>query len=433
MPFHPDFNPPAFAEFTQGPTTLLGFRSALLDLAPSAYYRFTEPADSSTAIDATGQQPDATHHGPVTTGAASSLPLDPDPAITFPGSASYTRSPITPTNTGDFTILFRFSPLTQTAGPAQVFTTPDTASPILLQAEQYHRQTPGSAANTWTLISEGSNGSAVQALPDLGNLFNTNYTTQSPRLDYTIHFTEAGVHYAWIFGRAGVQPSATSDSLHVGLNQTATPSGQRISSFGSSLAWSNTTMDATRASIDIPAPGIHDLSVWMREDGFILDRILLTTDPDFDPTTEPLPADATNRDAALRPLVAGYANASLEPNQPALHLSLLHQDDNLTTLRYQLGAQAPQDFTVNLNAPQWYSIALLREGTVGRLYLNGVLIHAGPAGNLDLSHPLDFGGSPRDDLNGLRYANTQLDEFAYFQHALSAESLLQLHQLAAES
>ncbi|MEM6391199.1 MAG: LamG-like jellyroll fold domain-containing protein [Planctomycetota bacterium] len=434
MLFHPDFNPTAFAEFSQGPTAVLGFHSALLDLGPAAFYRFSETPGSTSASDLTAQHADATHHGNVTTGSLSSLPLDPDPAVFYPGDNAYTRSPLTPPPTGDFTLVFRFSPRAQTTGPEQVFVSAGT--PIgtpLIQAEQYHDNSPGTSSAVWTLVAEGLNGYAMQALPDSGLNIKTNYDTQSPRLDYTTLFTQSGTYYIWVYGRARASQEATSDSVHVGLNQTPNPAGEEISISYSTPQWSNTGFFGDRRYVVVPQAGFHDISVWMREDGFIFDRILLTPDPDYDPSTDPLPADAISRDTTLRPLLAGYANSALDPTEPTLHVSLLHQQDDLRTLRYQLGSQAQHDLTVDLNPQQWYSLALQRDDGVGKLYLDGTLIHSSTAGTLDLSHPIDLGGAPRDDLAGLRYAHASLDELAYFTQALPESTLLQLHRLAAEA
>ncbi len=43
-------------------------------------------------------------------------------------------------------------------------------------------------------------------------------------------------------------------------------------------------MDGPVATVVIPSAGVHTVSVWMREDGMRLDRVILTTDPAFVPT-----------------------------------------------------------------------------------------------------------------------------------------------------
>ena len=43
-------------------------------------------------------------------------------------------------------------------------------------------------------------------------------------------------------------------------------------------------MDGTPATITIGSPGLHTLSVYMREDGMRVDRILLSTDAALTPS-----------------------------------------------------------------------------------------------------------------------------------------------------
>ncbi len=83
------------------------------------------------------------------------------------------------------------------------------------------------------------------------------------------------MYYVWL---RGIGKSSNDDSAHVGLNYRADKRAARISNFFSSMDWSNTTMSGARARIYVPSAGTHVLNVWMREDGFILDKILLTTD-----------------------------------------------------------------------------------------------------------------------------------------------------------
>ena len=49
-------------------------------------------------------------------------------------------------------------------------------------------------------------------------------------------------------------------------------------------AWSNATMDGVRATIEVPTAGTHTVNVWMREDGFVFDKLVLTFNAAFTPT-----------------------------------------------------------------------------------------------------------------------------------------------------
>jgi hypothetical protein len=43
-------------------------------------------------------------------------------------------------------------------------------------------------------------------------------------------------------------------------------------------------VESGTAQITVDAAGQHTLNVWMREDGARLDRLILTTDPNYTPT-----------------------------------------------------------------------------------------------------------------------------------------------------
>ena len=43
-------------------------------------------------------------------------------------------------------------------------------------------------------------------------------------------------------------------------------------------------MDDAPATFNVLTPGIHTVNVWMREDGCIIDKIVITTDEDYDPS-----------------------------------------------------------------------------------------------------------------------------------------------------
>jgi len=48
--------------------------------------------------------------------------------------------------------------------------------------------------------------------------------------------------------------------------------------------WSRTTVASTPAAIVVPSAGLHVVNVWMREDGFVFDKLLLTTNNAYTPT-----------------------------------------------------------------------------------------------------------------------------------------------------
>ena len=153
---------------------------------------------------------------------------------------------------------------------------------VVFDVAGFETNTDGST-HTWiTGTRPGNLGPyALYASPDNGTNNNTGYVGVSPRLSYRVNFVATGTHYIWVHAYA---PDTNDDSVHIGLDGQAVGTADRISGFGHGWLWSRETMDGTHAEINIPTPGIHTIDVWMREDGFEFDRIIITTDPSFVPT-----------------------------------------------------------------------------------------------------------------------------------------------------
>jgi CubicO group peptidase (beta-lactamase class C family) len=166
-------------------------------------------------------------------------------------------------------------------------------------------------------VSNGASGTALIAMPDDGSIRNVDYAinSSSPRLDYRVEFTTTGTHYVWVRGRGA---NAGSDSLHVGLDNIGLISASAIGNFfpHGEWAWSNTAEGTNEVrTIEVGSVGVHTVNVWMRESGMVLDKIVLTTDPDYRPSeTGSAPSlwpDASGWPAAL-PSEVGLDATKLE-------------------------------------------------------------------------------------------------------------------------
>jgi glucose/arabinose dehydrogenase len=161
---------------------------------------------------------------------------------------------------------------------------------VSIEAENFVSSVERSG-HAWNALSDGSasGGRAVQANPNTGQNINTSYTTLSPRIDFPVNFTATGTHYVWVRGRAG---STADDSLHAGLDDTAIATADKVHGFsiGSAWKWSRATGDGDSqgnvnpARINVASVGPHVVNLWMREDGILVDKIVLTTDAAFVPT-----------------------------------------------------------------------------------------------------------------------------------------------------
>jgi len=122
---------------------------------------------------------------------------------------------------------------------------------------------------------------AMQATPNDNVLNEEDFVEKSPRIDFEVDFPKAGTYFVWVRGLGADQED---NSCHVGLDGKAVASADKIAEFETEWTWTKDTKDGEDATLKIDAPGKRTLNVWMREDGFVLDRIILTTDAKFVPS-----------------------------------------------------------------------------------------------------------------------------------------------------
>ena len=114
-----------------------------------------------------------------------------------------------------------------------------------------------------------------------------------PEVTYPINVVKAGRYYIWM---RAYSTGSEDNGAHIGLNGEWPATAQRIQwcKGKRQWTWSNgqrTEADhcggAARIYIEIPTTGEHTLNVAAREDGFELDKIVLTTDAEFVPGEAP--------------------------------------------------------------------------------------------------------------------------------------------------
>jgi len=121
-------------------------------------------------------------------------------------------------------------------------------------------------------------------LPDSGNSVTSGIETGSPRIDFSVLFDEPGEYYLWV---RGTGTDSGSDSVHFGVDGEVQATATSITGFSQSgvMGWSNAlAASGSPATLEIPSAGLHAISVWMAEDGFTLDKFVLTKDSAFVPS-----------------------------------------------------------------------------------------------------------------------------------------------------
>ena len=182
---------------------------------------------------------------------------------------------------------------------------------LFFEAEAYDNIV-SQGGHDWTLLEspDGSSGSgALEATPSAGDDdidVIGNVASGSPRLDYDLEFTKTGTHYIWV---RGYSKSGNDNTCWIGLN--GVPQSYIKATYDESdnvagvpqYYWHRFTTDSyvhsggtlsggnycnlvegsnwpTKASINIPSTGNHTFNIWMKDDGFIIDRFLITTSPE---------------------------------------------------------------------------------------------------------------------------------------------------------
>jgi len=187
---------------------------------------------------------------------------------------------------------------------------------VSVEAEHYDNKVEV-GANTWSLVTTAtgftdadgfSGGQAMQSMPSTaagGKTVKTGYAANSPHLDFQINFVKTGVHYVWILG-FGID--GNGDSAHAGLDGKEVATCDNMSGWQAAHNWSRNTMDNAPATFEITEPGVHTLNIYMREDGMVFDKIVLTTSDAYTPTGQgPAESPRGIPDYATGPVPANLA------------------------------------------------------------------------------------------------------------------------------
>jgi hypothetical protein len=122
----------------------------------------------------------------------------------------------------------------------------------------------------------------MQAWPlNVHKCITQNYKNLSPEMRYQLLFPETGTYYVWVRGWAN---NDQENSVHIGIDHQEIPSSANINASNSpGWKWTGSRMDGQRASISISNIGQHTVNVWMRENGYRVDRVIFTKDINYHP------------------------------------------------------------------------------------------------------------------------------------------------------
>jgi hypothetical protein len=212
--------------------------------------------------------------------------------------------------------------------------TDDSHKLVVMEAENFTTNTPNGDV-TWTLTDSPPDFSGQGAMMAVTS---SPFTTAdavlagSAVLTYKIKFIRSGQLYIW--ARAS-RTGGGDDSYHAGIDGVITDSSTFLTfhmtdfDYGT-WGWIYYRATAGQASVNIPSVGVHDLNIYIRENGFRIDKILLTDDPSTSYTPEGMGPDETLALSAIPTVTSDNDVFSVYPN-PAGHFINIEAKDNKYT------------------------------------------------------------------------------------------------------
>lgn len=191
--------------------------------------------------------------------------------------------------------------------------TPPPLTGITLEAES-GLVVPGASAHSWLTqtTQTGYTGTAyLQAMPDVGVIYEREELGDSPQLQYAVQITVPTTYRLWVRGMAA---DAGGDSLLVGVNGQVKAN---LTGFTGEWGWASQSMSNTQVLLYLTSAGTYTLNLWIREDGLRIDRLLLVSDPEYIPVGDGPAAGFWQGGTGFIPALPTIVVVPLELDRPA--------------------------------------------------------------------------------------------------------------------
>lgn len=165
---------------------------------------------------------------------------------------------------------------------------------LSIEAEHFYLNSD-KPINRWRLITDAADYSgegAMRTLPDQTGSIDKDKLDQLPRLDYLVNFVKTGAHYIW---SRLYSTNLSEDTFYFGINGELVDINHRLSADHNIWVWSKKNNKNKEIVFDIKNKGIYKINAWMFEDGLALDKIVITTDPNFVPSDKGPPESQSSR------------------------------------------------------------------------------------------------------------------------------------------
>jgi Gylcosyl hydrolase family 115 C-terminal domain len=143
---------------------------------------------------------------------------------------------------------------------------------VVIEAEHYLSADSQGSSHAWIVLEMAgiSGDTCVTTEPDDGTTWGADTDTAAPRLDYSVNFSRSGTFYAFVRGDAATY-TGRSDSCSLGIDGVVVADYLYGADPGV-WAW-------VRHTVTISTPGLHTVSLYGREDGGRVDKIVISMSP----------------------------------------------------------------------------------------------------------------------------------------------------------
>ncbi len=195
----------------------------------------------------------------------------------------------------------------------------------------------------------------------------------APVMEYSINFVKTGTHYVWA---RSAHNDGYDDSVWFGFDNAI--EGDQPWSFISqdvinAWFWVGHMMNEERAVINVSDAGEHIFEVYMREPSYRIDKIIITTDEEYQPTgegpAETLAATAVEKDQNV--VAADFTLAQNYPNpfNPVTTISYsLSKAENVTLTIYDVTGKQIETLVNEYHTAGVYDVQWTATGLASGIY-----------------------------------------------------------------
>ncbi len=235
-------------------------------------------------------------------------------------------------------------------------------------------------------VAGAAGGAYVEVLPDSRRnhseklISGENFSNEPGKLavlTYRVHFQTPGKYYVWV---RAFSSGSEDNGLHVGIDGTWPDSGKRLQWCDGKKTWRWESKQRTEEKhcgephkifLEVPSAGIHEIHFSMREDGFEIDRWLMTTNREFERPEGIGPKSSVHAGTAPEeftfveapPVVAETAQNSPMPD-PIGKSKQASKSKSGSDLPLQLPRQPDGNGSVEITGEvkQWHKVTLTLDG-----------------------------------------------------------------------